>query len=387
VFKPAAAAIAAATVLNLPFGTIYAFSVFLRPMEALLGIGRTQMSIVFGLATITLTLGMNLAPWLYRRLASWTAVLIAGTFSAVGLWLTASAASFVELLIGYGLMFGIGGGVGFIVVQQAVNQTVATRRGLANGYVIAMYPMGAMIGAPVFGWAIGLWGLRATLTALGVTVLLASLLCGYLLRRAGVRSHAVAGMTAERADRRWPVFIRLFTVFFLAAAAGLTVMSQAAGIVQAYGGATALALGATTLITAAIAAARVGGGWLADRFPVPSVASSAHLFSLAGAALLTLVPGPVVAIPALAMIGMGYGLISGMVAAAIGRYWHADDFGLVASRIYIAWCVAAVSLPVLAGWIFDRTQGYELTVMIAAAGNVLGAWFARGLPHAGARAA
>ena len=52
----------AATILNLPFGTIYAFSVFLKPMEALLAISRTQMSVVFGLATITLTLGMNLAP-------------------------------------------------------------------------------------------------------------------------------------------------------------------------------------------------------------------------------------------------------------------------------------------------------------------------------------
>ncbi|MFZ9677274.1 MAG: MFS transporter, partial [Quisquiliibacterium sp.] len=179
----AVAAIAAATALNLPFGTIYAFSVFLRPMEALLGIGRTQMSIVFGLATITLTLGMNLAPWLYRRLSSWNSVLIAGAISALGLWLAAAATSFTELLIGYGLMFGIGGGVGFIVVQQGVNQTVLRRRGLANGYVIALYPLGAMIGAPLFGWAIGVWGLRATLAALGVTILLASLLAASLIKK------------------------------------------------------------------------------------------------------------------------------------------------------------------------------------------------------------
>lgn len=383
----AVAAIAAATALNLPFGTIYAFSVFLRPMEALLGIGRTQMSIVFGLATITLTLGMNLAPWLYRRLSSWNSVLIAGAISALGLWLAAAATSFTELLIGYGLMFGIGGGVGFIVVQQGVNQTVLRRRGLANGYVIALYPLGAMIGAPLFGWAIGVWGLRATLAALGVTILLASLLAASLIKKTGVQTNRLAGAERGDGDRQWGVFLRLFAVFFLAAAAGLTVMSQAAGIIQAYGGQTALALGATTLITAAIAAARIGGGWLVDRFPVPTVASAAHLWSLAGALLLTAIPGPLVAVPALAMIGMGYGLISGMTAAAIGSYWRADDFGRVAGRMYIAWCVAAVSLPVLAGWIFDRTQGYGVTVMIAAVGNVLGVWLARGLPRPEARAA
>jgi OFA family oxalate/formate antiporter-like MFS transporter len=385
--RQAAAAIGAATALNLPFGTIYAFSVFLRPMEALLGIGRTQMSIVFGLATITLTLAMNLAPWLYRRMAPWNAVLITGSISALGLWLAAAATSYVELVIGYGLMFGIGGGVGFIVVQQGVNQTVVRRRGLANGYVIALYPLGAMIGAPVFGWAIGVWGLRATLAALGVTILLASLLAAILIRKTGVRTNSAGAAAAGEGDRQRGIFLRLFAVFFLAAAAGLTVMSQAAGIIQAYGGPTALALGATTLITAAIAAARIGGGWLVDRFPVPMVACSAHLWSLIGALLLTAIPGPLIAVPALAMIGMGYGLISGMTAAAIGSYWRADDFGRVASRMYIAWCVAAVSLPVLAGWIFDRTQGYGATVMIAAVGNIAGAWLARGLPRSGSTAA
>jgi len=46
------AALLAATVVNLPFGTLYAFSVFLKPMEALLGATRAEMSFVFGLATV-----------------------------------------------------------------------------------------------------------------------------------------------------------------------------------------------------------------------------------------------------------------------------------------------------------------------------------------------
>ena len=41
-------------------------------------------------------------------------------------------------MLGYGLLFGLGGGVGFIVVQQGVNQTVRTKTGLVNGYVIEM---------------------------------------------------------------------------------------------------------------------------------------------------------------------------------------------------------------------------------------------------------
>jgi hypothetical protein len=77
---------------------------------------------------------------------------------------------------------------------------------------------------------------------------------------------------------------------------------------------------------------------------------------------------------------MGYGLVSGLTAGAIAQYWHRNAFGLVAGRIYIAWCAAAISLPVLAGWLYDRTQGYAGAVAIAAAGNVIGALLGFGLP-------
>lgn len=369
--------------MNLPFGTIYAFSVFLKPMEAMLGIGRAQMSFVFGLATITLTLGMNLAPWLYRRLSPVALLLAAGSASAIGLWLAASANGLAQLAVGYGLLFGLGGGIGFIVVQQGVNQTVQSGSGLVNGYVVGLYPLGAMIGAPLFGWTIAAYGLRPTLAGLGVAVLAASMLTAWLVRLADIRMHDASAAAAPAEARHGAIFARLFAVFFLAAAAGLTVMSQVAGIVQAYGGQTMLALGATTLITGAIGAARIGGGWLVDRFQVRQVAAGAHLWSLCGALMLTLWPGPLVAVPALAMIGMGYGVISGVTAGAIAQYWHRNAFGLIAGRLYIAWCVAAISLPVLAGWLFDRTQGYGAAVMIAAAGNVLGAILAAGLPRRG----
>lgn len=373
-------AIAAATALNLPFGTIYAFSVFLKPMEALLAISRAEMTTVFGLSTISLTLGMNLAPRLYRIMSPVALLIACGATSAMGLYMTATATSLAQFAIGYGVLFGLGGGCGFIVVQQGVNQTITTMSGLVNGYIVSLFPLGAMIGTPLFGWAIETQGLRATMTGLAVVIAVMATLSAGLIRLADIRMHDASVPALAAGDRRSDVFIRLFTVFFLAAAAGLMVMSQAAGIIQAYGGKTFLALAATTMITGAIAAARIGGGWLVDRYPMPMVAAGAHLFSLTGALLLTFWPGPVVAILALTMIGMGYGFISGSSAGTIGHYWNKNAFGRIASRLYIAWCIAAVSLPVLAGWLFDRTQGYGMAVMIAAGGNVLGAMIALGLP-------
>jgi MFS transporter, OFA family, oxalate/formate antiporter len=58
--------VAAATALNLPIGSLYAFSVFLKPLEALLGLSRADLAFVFALAAAGFGVGMNLVPYVYR---------------------------------------------------------------------------------------------------------------------------------------------------------------------------------------------------------------------------------------------------------------------------------------------------------------------------------
>ncbi|HET7670045.1 MAG TPA: MFS transporter [Burkholderiales bacterium] len=373
----AAAALIAASV-NLPFGTLYAFSVFLKPMESLLGASRAEMSFVFGLATVTLTVGMNVASQLYRRLPAPLLAVACALASGAGLWLAASATSFAQFALGYGVLFGPGAGVLFILAQQAVNQTVVSRRGLANGYVVSLYPLGAMLGAPILGWAIGAFGVRAALAGLAVVLIAAGAVFALLIGAAAIRMVDETSSAAE--GRLGREFYLLTGVFFLAAAAGLMVLSQAAAIVQAYGGAGALAVGATTFITGAVGGARIAGGWLVDHFSARRVGVGAHLCSLAGALTLSLFPSPVTSAIALALIGIGYGIVSGLTAGAIAQYWHKNQFGLVAGRLYIAWCAAAISLPVLAGALFDRSGSYAAALWIAAGVNVAGMLVARALP-------
>jgi hypothetical protein len=159
------------------------------------------------------------------------------------------------------------------------------------------------------------------------------------------------------------------------------VLSQAAGIITSYGGATALAVYGTTFITGAIAAARLGGGWMADWLTIPTVAAGAHAVALAGNVALTVWPGPHVSVLSLALVGVGYGLISGVTAAAVAVYWRRALYGRIASRLYLAWCAAAIILPIAAGRLFDVTQSYRTAVLISAGGNALGFLIALGLPR------
>ena len=391
--------ILAATFANLPFGTIYAFSVFLKSMEAMLSLSRSDMGLVFGLSTIMFATGMNLAPLLYTRLSTGIVLIMTCVGGGLGLTLASQAQGFWSLLMGYAILFGLSGGVAFTTAQQIVNLAPTKRRGLVNGYVVSLYPLGAMLGAPLLGWSVESMGLRQTLLNLGGAILASGLVAVWLT---GLRTYiprAIAPLSAapietdtpspssEPASERpylgmiqWRLFFNIGMVFFLAASAGLMVMSQAAGIVQSYGGGTQFSIGATAFITGMIASARITGGWLMDRFSLRQVMGAAHIWSLTGATLLTLWPGPNTALLGLTMVGMGYGFVSGSAAGGIAMLWPAQQFGLVASRLYIGWCIAAVCLPVLAGWLFDWTNSYRSSIWIAAAVNVAGILLATRLP-------
>jgi OFA family oxalate/formate antiporter-like MFS transporter len=376
------AAIAAATLLNLPMGSLYAFSVLLRPLEQALGATRSELSGVFAAATLCFTLGMNLAPRLFGCAPAAVLIAVCTVLCTAGVALAAMAGNVVTLAIGYGLVFGIFGGAAYIFLQQGVNLLITSHHGLVNGYIISLYPAGAVIAAPAFGWALDRWNVHAAIGGLAAVVAVTGLLATLLTLHAGVRlpEPRRAVQTAAR-TRRTRIFWQMWFVFFLAAASGLTVLSQAAGIIAAYGAAPATAVLATTAIPAAIAAARLSGGWLVDRLPTPLVMAMAHSLALVGTIVLTLWPTPSVSPVTLGMIGIGYGFISGATAGAIALYWPSTDYGRIAGRLYVAWCMAAVTLPVLAGYLFDISGGYRLAIMIAGCGNLAGIVIALLLPR------
>ena len=384
------AALLAATLMNLPLGSVYAFSVLLRPIEQELAIPRSALSLVFGLATVGFTVGSVGAAFLYRAAPAPILVLASALFAAGGIALAATASGLAQLLLGYGIVFGTGGGVAYILLQQGVNMLVRRRQGLVNGYIVSLYPMGAMIATPAFHACNEAFGWRTTLAGLAAVLVACGMAAALLARHGGARlippaTAAAPGSTATAPAVLGPTFFKLATTFFLAASAGLMVLSQAREIVAAYGGAAALAVGATTGITGAIAAARISGGWLVDRFAVPHVMCAAHALALGGGLLVILLPAPVTAVLGLGMVGLGYGFVSGATAGGIALYWRPADYGRVAGRTYIAWCLAAISLPVLAGYLFDMTREYSTAVLIAAGANIAGMAMALTMPRRGWR--
>ena len=196
------AALVAATLLNLPLGSVYSFSVLLRPLEQDLGIPRSALSLVFGVATAGFTVGSVAAAFLYRAAPAPILVFVSALVAAGGVTLAAMANGLAQLLLGYGVVFGTGGGVAYILLQQGVNMLVTRRRGLVNGYIVSLYPMGAMIATPAFHACNEAFGWRTTLGGLAAVLLACGTAAALLAWHSGARLAVPAGRAGWRSGRR-----------------------------------------------------------------------------------------------------------------------------------------------------------------------------------------
>src|SRR5207253_10774546 len=94
------AALLAATLMNLPLGSVYAFSVLLRPIEQELAIPRSALSLVFGLATVGFTVGSVGAAFLYRVAPAPTLGFASALAAAGGSALAAAAGGPAQVIAG-----------------------------------------------------------------------------------------------------------------------------------------------------------------------------------------------------------------------------------------------------------------------------------------------
>src|SRR5262245_57044660 len=201
------AALLAATLMNLPLGSVYSFSVLLRPIEQELAIPRSALSLVFGLATIGFMAGSVGAAFLYRLASAPILVLASAVTAAGGIALAAQASGLVQLLLGYGIVFGTGGGVSYILLQQGVNMLVRQRRGLVNGYIVSLYPLGAMIATPAFHACNEAFGWRTTLAGLAAVLALCGTAAALLAKLSGVRLVASPGTMTSQPQKHGPTLL------------------------------------------------------------------------------------------------------------------------------------------------------------------------------------
>ena len=401
----------AALAIHLCIGQVYGFSVFKLPMTKLLGITQSapgdwtqsELAVIFSIAIFFLGLSAAIfGKWVEKqgpRKAMFAAASCFGSgfvVAAIGvalhnLWL---------VYLGYGVLGGVGLGIGYISPVSTLVKWFPDRPGMATGMAIMGFGGGAMIGSPL---AVNLMKHYSTPTSVGVveTMLTMGVIyflfmmfgvftvrvpapgwepAGYVPSMQGGKLITNATVTADDAWKTRPFWL-LWVILCFNVTAGIGILEQASPMIQEMFLVPAATKGIDPANTAAIAKATaplaaVAGGFVGllslfnmiGRFFWSSTSDYTgrknvyFIYLLLGPLLYFLIPvaGRMGSTPLfvgicvliLTMYGGGFATIPAYLRDLFGT----AQVGAIHGRLITAWSVAGVLGPLLV----NRIRDYQI---------------------------
>jgi OFA family oxalate/formate antiporter-like MFS transporter len=356
----------ASMLVTFVLGSVHAFSVFLAPLEMLLGLARSQISLIYSFALVAITLSVTVGYRIYASLPAWWLIAITGAVAALGLLLAAAAVNWWMLFAGYSLAFGISNGIGYGFCLQLVGRAMPAGKGFAMGAVTAAYAVGSIAFAQIIAWRIAADSVAAAFVAIAVTLVVLVIVAAFMLRRAEAsygESAPAAHGNVDRLDRRR--LLQFWFAYLTSVFAGLMAIGHAAGIAQSRGAGVELAT--ATAMTVGIGSALGGfiAGWLVDRWPLSRFLVALPLLSAVALLAISVTTNAHATLLLLGIVGFAYGSIIAIYPVAISNVFLLQG-PQAYGRVFIAWGFAGLVAPWSAGFIYDWHAGYEVALLIAA---------------------
>ncbi len=358
--------LAAGVLINLAIGNLYAWSVFVEPLEAALDTGRATVSGAQSLCLFVATIGT----YVMYRLLHWFTLpqltLIMGAVTAGGLVLAGFGQSIAGLYVGYGIFYGFAIGVLYFVAMTAASIDGPVRPSIAMSINMSAVAIGGIAWAPGLAAAIDAVG-PATAFGMSAAIVLAAVAVSAALIALSGRKPPATGTTGLFEDvltDRPRVVIAIFLGFLCIAFTGLAVIGHAATMMASWGASAGQTQFAPMLSSAGYVAGALIGGPLTDaltgRRVLAGVGLAMGVFLLA----LFLAPGVIMGLVAIGAVGMAFGVLASAHPVTIAGYYGAAALPRVFGRIALAYGLGGLLGPFSAGAIYDADQHYGSVVVL-----------------------
>ena len=373
----------AAVLVQLALGAVYAWSVFVNPLISQMGWSRTQTALPFIVTVGVLFIGTLVGGRIQDRIGPRPVVLAGGIIYSVGVMLASLVSTPDQLwllVLTYGVVAGLGLGVGYIVPIAMLVKWFPDKRGLITGIAVAGFGAGALITAPVANRLMVADDVSQVFLPLGLAYLVATILGGAFFRNpsAGYRVPGFDGSRARVAGTahsfklgealRTPQWYRLTAILALNVTAGIALISQAApAAVEITGMSAASAASLVGVFAVFNGAGRVVWGWTSDfigrmRAFLAIFAVQVLCFALLpGAMSVTLF----VVLGSLVYLCYGGGF--GTMPATAADFFGPDNAGGIYGAMIVGWSIGGVVGPLVIAAIADATGGFTIPFYIIAA--------------------
>jgi OFA family oxalate/formate antiporter-like MFS transporter len=362
--------------MNLALGAVYAWSIFVRPLEAEFGWKRADVSTVFTILVFVFGLTFIAGGRLQDKLGPTKISFIGATLNALGFFMAAFTNSLPWLFFWLGGVAALGQGFGYATPIPVMSKWFPDRRGLAVGLAVAGYGGGSAIFGPMGGnWLIPTYGWRTTFMVFGIVFFAMGMLATYLLQNppAGYRpaGWTPAPATAKAAATTYdfgpgevvktPSFYFLWVAYALGCAAGLMVISQLVPFARGQGHSIELATTAIFVGAVGNAAGRIFSGWMSDALGRLNVLRLMIGISAVAMFILFHVGASVAALYLMVfVIYWCYGTQLSVNASTAADFWGTKNVGVNYGLLFTAWGVAGIIGPRIGGQLFDKYGNYQV---------------------------
>jgi MFS family permease len=368
-----------AVAVHICIGSVYAWSTFNRPIQALFPDQPWWFSPPYTTFTTALVLlGLSAAfggPWVERRgprAAATAAALFFGSGLIIG-GFGLSIGQPVIVFLGMGVIGGIGCGLGYICPVSTLVKWFPDRRGMATGMAIMGFGGGAFLAGYLNVFLMDRMGVANTVMSLGIAYLAIMLIGSRLLERppagwkpegwnpAAVKNAMITDRSVTRNDAIGTVqFYLLWGILFINVTAGIGILAQASPMMQDMFHRTPIeAAAVVSLISVFNAAGRFVWASASDYI---GRRNTYTIFFVAQFVIFLLIPGlassgnwiafEVALFAVFTMYGGGFATIPAFLADIFGP----ENVGAIHGALLTSWSCAAVAGPVIITELSNRAK-------------------------------
>ncbi|MDT0651563.1 L-lactate MFS transporter [Autumnicola edwardsiae] len=366
-----------AIAIHISIGAAYAYSVYTIPLGETMGWSVSSVTIAF---TVMMTLGGASAAVFGRfverngpRKSAMLAAVLFGLGQA-GSGFAVSIDSLTLFILSYGLLSGIGLGIGYISPVSTLVKWFPDRRGLATGMAVLGFGSGALITAPVAASLMESVGITTTFYILGGSYFLlmtagalyiAPPPAGWLPK--GMKENVASGkekirdlsQLTARESVKTKHFWMLWTIMLINTSAGIMMISVASPMAQSIGGMTA---GAAAVMVGIMGifngAGRIGWAAASDYLSRPVVFIIFFIIQLVAFITLPVIGSAILFQILIFLVVSCYGGGFSNLPAFIADLFGTKELGAIHGYLLTTWSLGGLIGPTLVSQIYAATGSY-----------------------------
>lgn len=373
----------------------YGFSTFFNPMVEEFGWSRTVMSGAFSLSRTEGGIAGPINGWLTDKFGARKMVLIGVTIAGAGfmmLWLVNSPLS---LYLIFGLVLSMGFNLGFMhATSAAVAKWFIKKRGRALSFLITGNGVGGAIFVPLIAWLIIQFGWRWAAVSIGLAMWVFILPLGLIIRSTPEEMGLVPDGQPSRRENQSPevahtptedsagstpleevnltvreaLKTRAFWTYVASMMLRASILSSIVihqiphltDIGVSYQNASNV-LGRMVLMSVP---GRLLSGWLGDRFNKKVLLFLLCLLQAVGIFIFIHANTPALLWLFVVIYGLGYGGVIPLTVALRADLFGRRNYATIAGITMPLTMIGTVTAPLLAGYLYDTTQSYDLAFYV-----------------------